>query len=81
MARAKPTGADVEKLMRAVLEDLQKDDKLPELMAALIARTRMENPEAARKMVEEILHVTLAGIPEEKRATFLQELMSHVRPS
>lgn len=79
MARAKLSDETIENVMAAVLAEAKANDKLPELLAATLKKLREKNPQAADAVLRMMIETIAASMHEDKRQTFLNELMAFVR--
>jgi hypothetical protein len=81
VARSKPTEKSIDDMMAAVLKEARANKKLPELLAAIMAKMREADPGAADAEVERLIDLIADSMPQEKRQKFLEELLAFVRPN
>jgi hypothetical protein len=81
MARAKLSEEAIERMIAAVLAEAKANEKLQELLAATLKKLRETNPKAAHAALRAMIETIAASMPEDKRQTFLNELMGFVRPN
>jgi len=81
MARSKPTEETIERVMAAVLEEAEANNKLPELVAATMKKLRQTDPKAAHAALRAMIDIVAASLPVDKRQKFLEELLAFVQPN
>jgi hypothetical protein len=75
MARAKPTEGTTETVLRAVLEEAQANNALPEVVAAAMKQLRETNPNAAHAALRAMIDAMAESLPAPKWRKFLEELL------
>jgi hypothetical protein len=75
MAHTKPTREEIDKVLRAIAEDLATKNQLPEVMAAIAKRIGDTGPKTATAATRAIIEQAALSLPENEREAFLQELL------
>jgi uncharacterized protein (DUF2267 family) len=81
MARSRPTDAQFTRMMAAVIAEAKANKKLPELLAATMAKFRKKNPQAAETALRVMIETMAESMTEAKRQQFLNDLMAFMKPN
>jgi uncharacterized protein (DUF2267 family) len=81
MARSRPSDDQFTRMMAAVIAEAKANKKLPELLAATMAKLRKKDPQAAETALRMMIETMAELMPEAKRQQFLSELMAFLKPN
>lgn len=80
MRRAPPTEADVTRLLDALFERCVAENKLPQLLSAVIDKLSKTDPTTAMVVVRTLLDEALATLPDDERDMLLREFAELANP-
>lgn len=81
MARSRLTDDQFTRMMAAVIAEAKANKKLPELLAATMAKFRKKNPQAAETALRVMIETMAESMTEAKRQQFLNDLMAFMKPN
>jgi len=77
MARSTPTDADIERMLLAVVEQAQAQDKLPVLLTETIRLLYENDPKKGEAALRRLILASIEGQEPEQQQQFLEGLLSY----